>query len=446
MGLLFPGMPLRLKYGWNSTNTFLDFKTQFLLSINGYDLNIDTGGQIELSIQGYAYNEKISTILIGDIGEKESDNLGISRNIETLKLLTDYFKDAVGKEKEGTNNYKVMTNQAEAYDQMHTRISSGIASRFSKALSELITQKPKSVYLQKGKLAGKTKEVEFITFHDILQGLCGKTFESLPNMIPGVKEFQIIYGNFNKNAIGPNKEQSIADFPINREKFCEMIRDKQWNGESGLSIKVFIDELISTFLENKNYWLDQNTNPASVKEDVFHNEPDIAVNFFNNGEVLQMTIIDVKANLPVPTVIALKGLTKASTQKAQDKILENFPTFPIIQVGNSNSFIKKISLGQVADPQMKALMIERMFNGSYLGKRQGHNIVNAQLNNPIPATVPVLPLQGSMTVLGHPGWLPNRAFFLSTGMFAVDAIYVITQVRHTLQREGFDTEIQFFWH
>jgi hypothetical protein len=95
---------------------------------------------------------------------------------------------------------------------------------------------------------------------------------------------------------------------------------------------------------------------------------------------------------------------------------------------------------------MKALMIERMFNGSYLTMREGNNIVSAQTNNPVPAVVPVLPLQGSMSVIGHPGWMPFRAFFLSTGVFAIDAVYTIQKVKHTLSREGYQTEIDFFWH
>lgn len=444
IGLLFPGMPLNLTYGWNSDNEFLNFKNKLLFSVSGYDLDIDEMGQINLSIDGFAYNEKISSILIGDTGEKEKDDLGIERSIKYLEIITNHIKDSAGREKKGTNNYETLTSQAEAYDNILTRAKGKISKNFSKSFTNLISKD--NAYIQKAKLGKGSKEIEVIYFHDILNVLCEKTFQKIPDMIPGIKEFQIIYGTFNKNVIGDKKEKSIADFPINYKKFKEIIRSFQEQGQAAITIKTLIDELISEFIENKNYWLDQNTNPESSAEPEFHNDPDIVVNFSNNGEILQMSIIDAKANLPVPTIVALQGLTKASAKKAQDKILENFPDFPIVQLGHANSFIKKIKLGQVADPQMKALMIERMFKGSYLTRRESDNTVNAQTNNPVSAVVPVLPLQGSMSVIGHPGWLPFRAFFLSTGVFAIDAIYSITKVKHTLQREGYQTEIDFFWH
>lgn len=443
ISLLFPGMPLNLTFGWNSKNEFLNFKNKLLFAVNGYDLDIDELGQISLSIDGYAYNDKISSIFIGDTGEKDTEG-DIAGDIKFLKLMSEHFKESAKKEQNGTNNYKLLTEQAESYDGVITRTKKKISTNFSDSFSTLISKKKQ--YIQKTKLGKGTKEIEFISFHDIINVLCEKTFERMPDLIPGIKEFQVVYGTFNKNVAGDKKNTSIADFPINAKKFIELIRSFQEEGQSAITIKVLLDELISVFIENKNYWLNQNTNPESTAEAEFHNDPDIVVNFSNNGEILQMSIIDAKANLPVPTVIALKGLTKASSKKAQDKILENFPDFPIVQLGHANSFVKKIKLGQVADPQMKALMIERMFNGSYLTRREADNTVNAQVNNPVSAVVPVLPLQGSMTVIGHPGWLPFRAFFLSTGVFAIDAIYKITKVKHTLSREGYQTEIDFFWH
>jgi hypothetical protein len=169
-----------------------------MFAVNGYDLDIDQVGQISLSIDGYAYNDKISSILIGDTGEKESEG-DVAGDVKYLKLMTDHFKESAGKEKKGTNNYKLLTEQAESYDSVLTRAKKKISTNFSDAFSTLISKNKQ--YIQKTKLGKGSKEIEFISFHDIVNVLCEKTFQRIPDLIPGVKEFQIIYGTFNKNVI-----------------------------------------------------------------------------------------------------------------------------------------------------------------------------------------------------------------------------------------------------
>jgi hypothetical protein len=70
-----------------------------------------------------------------------------------------------------------------------------------------------------------------------------------------------------------------------------------------------------------------------------------------------------------------------------------------------------------------------------------------QTTDGVRTTTPLqVPLKGSMTVFGHTEWKPLKSFYLSSGMYIIDAVYKITRVTHTLGLEGFSTNIEFIYH
>jgi hypothetical protein len=93
---------------------------------------------------------------------------------------------------------------------------------------------------------------------------------------------------------------------------------------------------------------------------------------------------------------------------------------------------------------MKAMFIARAAQGSPQDPRLSSLPSNTGDVKPVNAMT--LPLKGTATVIGHVAWLPMRAFYLSTGLFMVDAVYKIHKVSHSLSLEGFETKIEFRWH
>ena len=99
----------------------------------------------------------------------------------------------------------------------------------------------------------------------------------------------------------------------------------------------------------------------------------------------------------------------------------------------------------VMDQYIKAAFIKKMADSAMIETRE-FIPPELEVDNDETGTPLTLPLEGTMTVLGHPEWRPFRAFLLSTGIFPIDGVYKITAVEHVLNVQGYTTSITFLYH
>lgn len=248
------------------------------------------------------------------------------------------------------------------------------------------------------------------------------------------KTFDIVYGSFNDKCLSYSGK-SIADFPIDYERFMLWIKDRSTKGQRTIYVKDLLNTLVSDFLGNDEY-----IKGASKTGGEEFKSPNVVVNFTNIGDSLSLMIVDVNSGVPITT--SELPLGKASSGEVERKFAEK--DIPVITLANMNSFIKTIGFQNITDANMETVLIERAMNNSYFSPRDP--IFNSELQQAQNTTPLSLPLQGNATVLGHVAWKPFRAFYLSTGIFMVDAVYVIQKVTHVLSREGFETQLEFRYH
>jgi hypothetical protein len=440
LGLLFPGCPLRMTYGWNSKDEWLNKSKQALvLNVVSYDITLDETGQADLTVKCMAYNNVMENTLIGDLNTIEKSNPNVSAQeqnglFSNYKQTSEFLEYIDGLEKNQTknqNDYSVITSSAKAYKNVEQKTRGKISENFTKYLSNLSSAK-----LRQHASFGKKTQVDVVSFFDVVYTLCNDTLKSMSALVP-VEKFEVIFGNFNDHCLDYSGK-SIADFPIDYTKFMNWIKDKAHEGQRTVLIKDLLDSLCSIFIENETYMRGSSKTEGNVFQ-----KPEMSVNFVNSGDTLTLFIVDGKANVP-PTTNQIKDLKKASLAEAQQKI-SNGTDIPIITLGNSNSFVKGVTFSRIDDAYMETVLIERAYDNSQFTARSG--VPNSQLQNTQAAKTPLsLPLQGSAKVVGHVGWKRLSCFYLSTGIFLIDAIYTITKVTHTLSSENFETQIEFIWH
>lgn len=444
MHLMIPGVPLKLEYGWNSPNEFLNQKEKLLFQVVSYNMNIDTTGQVDIIIDGMAFNESFKNIIVGDTGQEINSKTitpeqidSVFRNKKKAEKAIELLKKV---QSSGSGiNTEVIKNQAESLVPIENRIRK---SEFAKKYRQL----KKNLKYQPTNFGVKSKhKVQVITFHDLIKTLCHETFEGMSSLFSGATEFRVIYGNFNINA-GKFKGQSIADFPIVKRKLLNLFKDEVEKGQFIPTVGRLFNLIQGQFLENKEYWMGF---PGNKEKDVF-DMPDIAINFTNhsiteNGKsklVVDLQIIDIHEGIPltVDKIRKKETLTPAEFEKA----ILNGSDLPTVRLGHAGSFVKNISLAQMTDQNMKASLIARALENRISSVRSTKlPSDNLDASGVTPLT---LPLKGTANVLGHIGWKPFRAFFLSAGIYTVSAVYKITKVTHKLNAEGFNTSIEFLHH
>lgn len=432
LGLLFPGCPLRLEYGWSSPNKeFLDQHQILSMNVINYNISLDKTGQAELVVKCKAFNDSLGAVLIGDLGPEEGKG-HLSISYTQVQKFLDYAAALESSKDKNVNDYSIVRASAVKYE-ARAKIAKG---EISKNFNAAVTKLHGKDLILKNTVNNKSgsKQVSFLTFHDIFYTLCHSTLEAMTKIIP-VKTFDIVYGSFNKSCY-ELKDTSIADFQIDFDKFMGFIKEKKVQGVTCITVSELLSELIS-YATDETYLV----KAYSSKDKKNNNPPNIIVNFSNSKDKLTLSIFDVKCNLPITTNELPIG--KSSSGEVEKKFTKDF-NLPLISLGSANTFIKEISLSQVDDPQMKAVMIARAAQSAYQNPRDPE--INANYIDTGPINPLTLPLQGSATMIGHVGWLPQRAFYLSTGLFMVDAVYIISKVSHTLSRDGFETKIDFRWH
>ncbi len=441
LGLLFPGCPLLMEYGWNSKDEWLNkSKQKLLLNVVSYDITLDESGQADLTVKCLAFNDILDNTIIGDLNTLEFSNdlvqkeelNGLFANYNALKSFLEYLE---GLEKNGSknvNDYSILAKSVKTYRNLQQKTEGKISKNFQDYLKKLSDKKLRG-QLDFGK---KNTKIDVIALHDVVFTLCDETFNSMSGLIP-VAKFEVVYGALNDQCFGYSGT-SIADFPIDYNKFQQWIRQRSSEGQNTIYVKDLLNGLCREFVENEEF-----LRQSSKSKGKPFQQPDIAINFINTGDVLTLFIIDAKSGVP-PTTNQIKDEKKLSLKDAQDKIL-NGTDIPIITLGHANSFIKNVTFSRIDDAYMESVLIERSLNNSYYTPRS--NILNDQLQGAQATQTPLtLPLQGTAKCIGHVGWMPFRAFYLSSGIFLIDAIYIIKKVTHTLSIEGFETQLEFFWH
>jgi len=462
---LTPGAPLLLEYGWNSPDKFLNRKEHLLFQVVTYDLSLDTTGQVDIHVEGMAFNETFNNVFIGDDGvpvkleQKTIDEIKVKNDGEIppseiqfsslnaikkrIGKMTEYLKNKKKNKESDVELYNIIKANAEVLQKVENRVRGILSKKYSQQTQKL---KDKTIVETFG--IGKKNKIKCYTFHDLVYNLCDETFKNMLSVfhpanvktteVPNEtkREFRIIYGKFNDNA-GKFAGKSIGDFPIDKDRF-EGFRKKQIkNGLIVPTVGNFFNMIIANFFENPEYHM------GFLKESERgeFKKPDVVVNMTNRGNIIEVQIIDTNGDFPITTSkFTTKNLTPAS-------ILKDIATegkVPIILLGHAGSFIKNLTMSQISDQYMKAVLIERMNRDRISNLRS--TFLPSQNLNASTVTPLTLPLRGSMVVLGHPEWKPFRAFFLSSGIYVIDAVYKILKVSHKISAEGFFSTIEFMYH
>lgn len=467
--LLFPGAPLELEFGWNSPNEFLNKKSILKFALRSYNITIGADGQTDLTIEGTAFNERFNNTYVGDEG-KDIDKIlsgelkgeeskkallkdNLSANFETFQKYVDYLnklKDQ--KDKSGKHDYSLIESSLESYQTSRDKIRGEIRKNFRgnfDALSGLVENTSKRTF-PKGHLK----------LHDIIDMLCTQTFNAMEKglFFESDATYRFIYGKFHKDT-GSGLlygDTPISDFLIDYETLTGLFSAKALKeGEPIFTVEAFFNMLCSNFLENYEYWkkIDPPDNPEISRPKKSGVEtgvkvPDVAL-IVNNYKVkdkrfIDIGFIDTSYGIPITSSV-FKG-KKSMSQNEFEKAVLSGNSLPVIRMGHSNSFIKQLSMTNIMDQYIKAALIVKMAEHSKFSTRSFippgfENADDSDTNTPLQ-----LPLQGTMTVLGHVDWKPFRAFLLLTGVYIMDGIYKITSVDHVLNPEGYFTEVQFLYH
>jgi hypothetical protein len=440
VALTIPGMPLVLEYGWNCpANEFLNEKAAVLFQVKTYNLSMDETGQIDLTVEGMALNETFTNVYVGDTGEDVGSDLvdgrqgdSVSNKKERLENAQRYLSRL--RDNPGSNDPKVLKDLATSV----TSAENKIRGKISKSLNASVKKVRQIVTATAQSNKHKKDNQEVIQFHDLVWAFCHDTFKGMTDIFPGIDDFEVVYGNFNEKA-GQQKNKSIAEFPIKKRRFLNRLRKQREKGAFTPTVGIFLNDLVSEFLENSSYWT-----PLMADGEEF-DKPDIVINFTTRIEgdkkILVLNFLDIHNGVP-PTTSAIGDRSEITEAEFEGLATEN--DIPIFKLGHANSFIKKITMTQIIDQYMKAALIERMARNRVESPR---SVLTQSQSLQIKGATPLtLPLQGTASVLGHVKWLPFKTFFLSAGIFVVSGFYKIKSVRHMLSAEGFNTDIEFFYH
>ncbi len=215
--LLFTGTSLRLVYGWNSPNEFLNTKSVLLINVNNYRIAFNAQGEAEITLDGYTHVANFSNVFVGDDGSEVANSEGIEERQKDIKEFITYttvlrFRPTA----QGQRDAKVMQALTTKYKQAIDRASQKVQANYASYLNLLREKRQSNAsWFPDVKRRGEAGFVgsQYVTVHDIVGVLCGKTLTALSTTVFNDKDFRIVYGSFNDNC-GTFKGTSVADFPI----------------------------------------------------------------------------------------------------------------------------------------------------------------------------------------------------------------------------------------
>lgn len=471
LSLLFPGMNFILEYGAScATNEFLSKTEKLYFSLKTYNLSFDQYGQANLTLEGMTFNDRLNTVFVGDsstVDSSETEDQAIAKDglynaLNQTQSYVKYIQNQLSSPGHSNqSDYTILKNLLQVYQPREQRIRGAIRKNFTSAFQKLKNVKQNgSVFLE-----------GFVTFHDFIYTMCDDTLSSFHDAIlPAGTNFRFIYGSFDSN-VGKNNgtdsglsatsaysNASVADFKLDYRELKTILIKEAEKGSTVPTIQGLIDVVIERFLNNEQYWrMLEGTLNKPYNGGI--NTPNIVMNFTNfttsdssqsggKQTYVDISIFDVKKDLPLTskTIFNIAGSKGFSSQQDfQDQCIGSPATIPVLKVGSANSFIKSINLSSNTDPQIKAAYIVSMSQNRGNTTRE-YIPPELIMNVDQTAIPPILPIVGEMTLLGHVDWKINRAFFLSTGLYIIDAVYSILSVTHTLSRDGFETKISFIYN
>ena len=439
---------MQLEFGWKnaaSQNILLNKTEKLSFALKSYNINYSQDGQIDLTIDGTAFNERFNNTLIGD--ENENGKGGLSSQYNKIKKYQEYLQTIKNSpDKSAPRDMGLVKKMFDEYETQLTIARGEIRNNFHKNMNSLQGQSG-AQYKERGITLELFKNNGMITLHDLIKTICEGTFVAFEK-ITQTKKTRFIYGLFN-DEIGKAEQskfpgQPIADFPIDLALLREKIgKYAEKGGSDVLTLEAFFNLLIRDFLHDTGYW----QKLESTKESVRLPHMFLAINNYTDKEknqIMDISLIDINHGIPMTSEI-IKGSEKLSVGDFEKKLKDK--GVPVIKLGHGNSFIQSMKMSNIMDEYMKAALIKRMFDTSSTLTRAW---VPPELQNAIAGgdtrTPLHLPLQGSMTVLGCVDFKPFRSFGLISNFFVIDGIYKIMSVTHTLSAGNFTTEIQIMYH
>jgi hypothetical protein len=483
VSLLFSGLPMRIVYGWSSTDPhddFLGVNDVLLFNVKDYSLNFDVAGQALLTVNGLTHGDNFANVYVGDDAEEitpddvalaaadtpvtnqQQDNLFQQK--AKIGQYVSYVSALNRSGSEGQRDVRVMDVMTQAYYDASDRASKKTRRQFALAMKRLAAKKvSKPQYFKDVKQKNKDGTISYaecVTLHDIVSILCGETIESLQGtVIPGNRDYRVVYGCFNENTGSDWAGKCLAEFPIHWRSFTALFSD-QSEMKPLPSLQWIFAKLIDNFLSDSDYWRSNlgkqeksstksGRTVAQVPESM--TLPSVSFNVSSHfataagepREIIQISFFDVNRNIPI-TQLKLRNVTIPMTEAQQiNACIGDPPTIPVIRFGNANSLIKNVVMESFTDPAFKAFLMNRP-GGAVASVRQSS--IDGTSAPPSTEPTPFIPFKGSMDVLGHIDWKPARFFYLASGIFFIDGVYKILRVNHQLDASGFKTHLEFTRH
>lgn len=150
LGLLFPGCPILLEYGWNSPSEFLNnSKQKLLLSVTNYEISLDETGQADLIVHCMGFQDLFNNTIIGDLntiefskGDKEEKELaGLFHNYKHLSKFLEYLEALKNTDSNNSNDYSLVKDSAKSYKNLEQKTLGKISKNFSIYLQALSNRK-----------------------------------------------------------------------------------------------------------------------------------------------------------------------------------------------------------------------------------------------------------------------------------------------------------------
>ncbi len=469
VSMLFSSLPMRIVFGWSApdsaTNSFLGAQDLLLFNVKDYSIDFDVSGQGLLTVNGLAHGGNFSTVFVGDRAERitpedvaaaaedtpvtDAQQGSLWDRQNRINTYVSYIDSLTPRnDSQASRSNSVIKAMTQAYYDVSSRVSVGTRARYSQAMQALSEKKVSRPAwfrdVKKKNRDGTTSYAECVTLHDVITTLCQPTLEALQGtVIPANKEYRVVYGCFNDNA-GDFAGECLGTFPIHWTTFQNSMATMAEQNQPVPSVQFVFERLVSDFLSDANYWRE---NLISSDDQDAIDMPSVTCQVTSHvtnldTEVVQITFFDVNQNIPL-TQLKMRDLPNQFSEQQQiDACVRNPPVIPILRLGHANSFVKSISMESFGDPTYKAMLMNR--NITVISERQS---IVAGATSPPPVTdPPFIPFKGSLDVVGHVSWKPSRFFYLASGIFFIDGVYVITKVNHQLDASGFRTHIEIMRH
>ena len=426
---------VEMGYKYNGNNPTISSvaskSISLILSPNGYNVAIDSAGQLSLSVN-----------LTG----------GVDRLFNNV-FLTDGWTDTAD------NILKLIEESAKIYRrEENKKKTDGEAHAIAEAEKEIDLSDEAAVELNKKEIAtrinalptyviGKNEYVQLgDVFYYIISGTLAKVFNSISAR--GNTRHTIMWGRFNEKA-GHYAYQPIYSFLINKKDLLNRIK-KHGVDLGNILLANFINTVLAFTTSSEEYTFTVPSKDKKKTEDKIPMDLPQLKHFIETewhddikAYVFKYYILDLQLGGTELNHVVQDLPTKGDKKKyLQDHM------FPYIELFHMNSMVKTQNLQVMQDDQMQTLFIDRnqrkgslnmQSNPKQTDEKLGIEKSNSQYKSPI-----FLPLQLSLGLFGFPRILPGRKFFLFTGydLAQWDDFYNIVGITQTINAASITTTFE----